>query len=111
MPTLAELGTLHDRGTNDIEALIDRIRGAVLVAAGAIQAEATSVPLHAERLVWAKQAFIDPRRRADEMWGAILAAHSAAGITMAQILGANDTAIQAAVTNAVNVFLEAPVVA
>jgi len=30
---------------------------------------------------------------------------------MAQILGANDTAVQAAVTNAVNVFLEAPVVA
>lgn len=103
MATLEELGTLHARGTNESEDLVNRIKGAILIAAEGIRVEAPSVTNHAARLAWAKGAFIDPRRSADELWGAILGANG--GFTIAQILAASDAAIQAAVNDAVEAFL------
>jgi hypothetical protein len=106
MSTLAELAVLHARGTNEANLLLDRVRAAVLVVAEGIRVEATSVANHTERLVWARDAFIDPRARAEELWGAILGANST--FSIAQITGASDAAIIDAVNSTVDSFSVLP---
>jgi hypothetical protein len=106
MATLAELATLYSRGTAQSDALLDRIKAAVLVSAEAIRVEAPATTNHAERLLWAKSAFSDPLARAHELWGAMLAANSTS--TTAAILAASDAAIQTAVNNAVNTYITLP---
>lgn len=102
MATLAELGTLYSRGTPESEVLLDKVKAAVLIAAEAIRVEAAAVPNHNDRFAWAKGAFVDPRAKAVQMWGAILAANATS--TTVQILGASEASIQTAVNNAVNIF-------
>ena len=97
MATLAELYTLGSSNT-----LLDKIAAAVAIQAEVIRTENGATANHANRLIWAKQAFGGPRDMAQRMLWAILAQNAAA--TPAQITGAADTAIQSAVAAAVDVF-------
>jgi len=95
MATYNELYSLwHETG------LKNRVTVAMVIAAETIQSEAPATPNHANRLIWARQAFENPV--ADGMFRVILAANKAA--TREQILGATDTSIQAAVDAAVDTF-------
>lgn len=97
MATYSELYGLH----ND-SALRNRIAVAVVVAAEAIRNESDQTTNHANRLVWAKEALADPKGKAEQMlWGA-LAQNS--GLTVVQITGASDAALQTAVNNVVDLF-------
>lgn len=97
MATYLELYALQ---SND--GLRNKLAVACIVAAEAIRTEAENTANHANRLVWAKAAFADPVGEAKRMMWAILAQNKT--LTVAQITGASDEAIQTAVGNAVNVF-------
>lgn len=105
MATLAELHTLHLRGDapdGPIDTLYKKVTGAVLVAAEAIRNEVDTTANHVNRMTWAKHAFQNPEDKAKELWNALMAAN--ASFSQAQILAANDAAIQSAVNNAINLF-------
>lgn len=102
MATLAELNDIFTGGTPADVGLFDKIIAAVFVQAETIRNELVTTMNHANRVIWAKQAFVDPRKKAHEMFAALLAAN--AGATQLQVRGASDTAIQAAVANAVDIF-------
>lgn len=106
MPTLADGTTLYERGTTAAEALFDKVIFSILRMAEEIRTEDVVVPNHANRLVWAKEAYADPAAKAEQMWGALLGANSAVGISVAAITGAADTAIDSAVSNAVDIFAD-----
>lgn len=97
MATYAELLTASEN-----DALRQKIRVAVVVAAETIRTELSSVPNNANRLKWAKSVFEGPDAVAQRMIWAVLAQNRAA--TLAQITGASDTDVQTAVDAAVNVF-------
>ena len=97
MATLAELYTLGSSNT-----LLDKIAAACAIQAEAIRTENGATTNHANRLIWAKQAFAAPRDMAQRMLWAIMAQNAAA--TVAQITNATDNAIQSAVAAAVDVF-------
>lgn len=82
--------------------LLGRVTIACLVAAEGIRAEDPSVPNHANRVIWARQAFLHPDEIARAMLGALLAVNS--GLTVTQIQGVTDVQIQTGVNNAVNLF-------
>ena len=98
MATLLEIGSLP--GSTGWDALVKKVAAAVVVKAAAIINEAT--PTDAEK-AWAKLALGDPRGQA----GAIVffAVGSNSTLTVAQILAANDTAVQNAVNDAVDKLL------
>ncbi len=75
---------------------------ACLVAADTIRAEDPATPNHANRLAWAKLVFERPEDTATAMTKAVLAANRT--LTAGQITSATDAGIQAAVSNAVNLF-------
>lgn len=79
-----------------------RIRVACIVAAEVVRTELSSVTNHANRLTWAKAVFADPGAEAKRMLWAVLAQNRA--LTLAQLTGASDAAIQTAVNAAVDVF-------
>jgi len=106
MATLAELGTLHSRQDNVVDALVNKIKGAVLIKAEAVRAQTPPPTDHLNRLAWVREAFINPGEAADNIFGAVLGAN--AGFTVAQITGASDAAIQTAVNAAVESFLLLP---
>lgn len=106
MATLAELGTLHSRQDNAVDALVNKIKGAVLIKAESVRAEVPQPADYLNRLAWVRDAFVNPQRAADNIFGAILGAN--AGATVAQITGANDATIQGAVNEAVESFLLLP---
>ena len=97
MATYDELLTASENA-----ALLKKIRVACVVAAETIRMEAGDVANHANRLVWAKQAFIAPEETAKRMLWAVLAQNKS--VSLSQITGASDTTVQAAVDAAVNVF-------
>ena len=97
MATLEELYSLNADG-----ALLNKITAAMIIAAYDITAEDPGTTNHAERIVWAKSAFMAPKQKAQEMLYYLLGANSAA--TVGNISGANDAAIQTAVNSAVNFF-------
>lgn len=97
MATYAELFDL--RGNS---ALLNRISSAIAIQSEVIRNENAATANHANRLIWAKQAFQNPEVKAREMVWAILAANAAA--TTAQITGATDAAILSAVAAAVDIF-------
>lgn len=82
--------------------LLNRITAAVAVQAEVIRNESDQTANHANRLLWAKQAFENPQAKAKDMIWAILAANSAA--TEAAVMGATDAAVLSAVAAAVNIF-------
>lgn len=83
-------------------ALNNRLRVAVIVAAEKVRVEDVATANHAARLAWAKSVFGNPDTEARRMLWAVLAQNRA--FTVAQIVGADDTAVQTAVDAAVNVF-------
>lgn len=95
MATLSELATLLNDGP-----LIDKCKAACLVAATAIIAESGATANHANRLLWAKKAFIDPVSQGTLMVRAVLGANASA--TLVQINSATDASIQTAVNAAVD---------
>lgn len=97
MATYAELLQANANDT-----LVNKVRVAVVVAATTIMAEADTVPLHSQRLLWAKAVFTDPAEAGKKMMWPVLAQNRA--LTLAQINGATDADVQTAVDVAVNVF-------
>lgn len=97
MATYTELYEIANNNT-----LLDKFTAAVAVQAEAIRTENGATTNHANRLIWAKQAFTDPRAMALKMTWPILAQN--AGATKAQILAASDATILTAVASAVDVF-------
>ena len=100
---MATYSELYDLRANS--ALKNRITIACIIAAEAIRTEAPTTTNNANRLVWAKAVFANPDGEANRMLMALLAQN--AGLTVAQIQGATDAAIQTGVNNAVNVFATA----
>jgi hypothetical protein len=95
MATYAELLSMIDN-----EALFNKIRVAVWVAADTIRAEVDTTPNHAARVAWAKSAFANPDGAARILMPAVLAQNKAADL--ATITAATDAQVQAAVDAAVN---------
>lgn len=85
-------------------ALAEKVAVACAVAAEKIRTEDGGTTNHANRMKWAKRAFNDPNTVKGDMQKALLAANRA--LTVVQITGASDTAIQDAVDAAVNVFAD-----
>lgn len=99
MATYTEL-----RGLINDPTLKDRVSIALLIAAEAIRTEDAGTANHVNRLLWAKKVLQDPDGNADDMLRALLAQNAA--LTVAQIQGATDAAIQTAVNGAVNIFAD-----
>lgn len=97
MATYTDLYEIANNNT-----LLDKFTAAVAIQAEAIRTENGATTNHANRLIWAKQAFSDPRAMAAKMTWPILAQNALA--TKAQILAATDAAILSAVAAAVDVF-------
>ena len=99
MATYAEIRQLFSNSD-----LRNKVDVAVVVAAETIRVEDAGTDNHANRLVWAEQAFASPRGKSTEMLMAILAANK--DLTTTQILGAADAAVQAKVDAAINIFAD-----
>ncbi len=97
MATLTELFTV----INDSD-LQDKVAAACLIAADIIRTEDAGTANHANRLLWAKDVFSNPRGVATAVTAAVVAANN--GATVAQITNANDSSINTAVQNAVDIF-------
>lgn len=97
MATYTELYDIANNAT-----LLDKFTAAVAVQAEAVRNENVNTANHANRMLWAKQAFSDPRAMAVKMTWPILAQN--AGQTKANILAATDANILTAVANAVDIF-------
>lgn len=99
MATYSELRSLfgHDDLRNKIEV-------AVIVAAEAIRNEDGGTANHANRLLWAKAAFVSPRSVAERMLMCLLAANKTQAV--GTITGASDATVQTAVDAAVNIFAD-----
>ena len=82
--------------------LYNKIQVASTIAAEAIRVEDAATDNHANRLLWAKSAFESPNAVAKKMIMAVLAGN--ADLTVAQIQGATDAAIQTKVDAAVDIF-------
>lgn len=97
--TLLELRTL-----NRDEELQQKIESAIIIAADSIKDEDSMTTNHANRLIWAKQAFDNPAGKVKGMLSAVLAANNTA--TVANIQGATDSQIQTNVDAAVDIFAD-----
>lgn len=98
MATLSELTGL----ARDNQPLLDKITGAVMIAANGIYGESGATANHAERLAWAARVVNAPAAQARKMMSFVLAANAANSV--AQITGASDAAIQNNVDAAVDFF-------
>ena len=83
-------------------ALRNNVTVACIKAAEAIMLEDGGTANHANRLVWAAAVFGNPKPESNRMFMAILAANSA--LTVEQIRGASDEAIEANVGDHVDLF-------
>lgn len=97
---MATYTELFDIAVNNT--LLDKMTAAVAVQADVIRQEAGATSNHANRVIWAKQAFADPRYMAQRMIWAVLAAN--AGQTKAAILAASDATLLGAVAASVDTF-------
>ena len=97
MATYAELSDINNSG-----ALLERMTAACAIQAEVIRNENVNTSNHANRVLWAKAAFSDPRRKATEMMWAILAQN--ASVTKANILAASDSTVLTAVAACVDIF-------
>lgn len=98
MATFAEL---NQEGTTD-GTLFTKVKVACFIAASAITAESGATTNHANRLVWAKQVYLNPENEARRMLWAVLAANQAN--TVSQIQNATDAQVLTAVQSNVDVF-------
>ena len=99
MATLTELQSISGDG-----ALLNKIESACAIVAEEIRVDATPPANQAARLVWGKEAFLDPGQKAMEMIWALLAANESAAIAVIQ--GASDATILANVRTAVDIFAD-----
>jgi len=99
MATYIELRQLFGQGD-----LLNKIEVACVIAAEAVRTEDAGTTNHANRLIWAKRTFSSPRGVAEQMMMAILAANNA--LSVAQITGSSDSAIQTKVDAAVDLFAD-----
>ncbi len=99
MATYAELNDILQDSD-----LRNKIRIAVIVAADTINSESDVTANHANRVIWAKQAFQNPQGKAEEMLSAVIAQNNATSI--ANITGASDAAIQTNVDAVVDTFAD-----
>ena len=99
MATYMELKAIF--GHSDLN---DKIEVAVIIAAETIRTEDPGVTNHENRMTWAKQAFANPVGTAKQMIMAMLAANNA--LAVGAITGASDSAIQASIEVAINVFAD-----
>jgi hypothetical protein len=97
---MATYEELYDLRNHDV--VLHKIVVAVAVAADKIRVEAPGTANHANRVVWAAEAFTAPQRIGQQVMWAVLAANNA--LTVAQIEGASDAAIQTAVDAVVDVL-------
>ena len=97
MATYLELRSLY--GNSD---LIEKTEVAVIVAADTILNEDVGTTNHANRLVWAAEAYDNPKGMARKMVMAILAANK--GLSVAAVTGATDAALQTNVDAVVDLF-------
>ncbi len=88
---------------SDNPALLTRIAVAVSVAGEAIRVENPATTNHAARMVWAKAALQNPLEEARKIVWSILAQNKAA--STAQIIGADDATVQAAVNNTIDLLI------
>ena len=100
MATYAELLTIATSSTGD--ALRNRIRVAVVVAADVVRAEVDTTPNHVKRMAWARAVLQAPDVEAQRMMWAVLAQNRA--FTAAQITGADDATVQTAVNAAIDLL-------
>jgi hypothetical protein len=98
MATYAELYEL----TND-RALLDKVMIAVAIACETIRAEDPATTDHDKRVAWAKRAITNVDGVSRNMMWVLLAQNQA--FTVAQISGASDATIQAAVDSIVGLVL------
>ena len=84
------------------DVLLKRVAVAILIAADTVLNEVDTTTNHVNRLVWARDAFINPENFARRFLAAILAANN--GATIAQIQSSSDTQIQTNVDAAIDVF-------
>ncbi len=85
--------------------VLDRLTTAVAVAANTIRNEDGESPQpanHANRLIWSREALMNPGTKALEMVWLLLAENK--GAALSAITGAPDTTIQTLVDDAVNHF-------
>lgn len=97
MATYSELFDLRSDAN-----LRNRITTAVAIQADVIRLENVNTANHANRLIWAKEAFVNPEAVANKMMWGILAANK--NITPDQTKGVTDASLQTAVANLVDVF-------
>ena len=99
MATLEELYSLwHD------SVLENKVRAACVIAAETVMNELDTVDNHANRLLWAKAVFANPKGEATRMFMAILAANAAADVAVIQ--AATDVAIQTNVDDHIDLFAD-----
>lgn len=82
--------------------LLNKVTTAVVMACEAIRTEAAGTTNHANRLLWAKAAMLNPTIYALPMLRAALAQNAA--LTKANIQSATDAALQTAITNVIDIF-------
>lgn len=97
MATYAELYGLRNNS-----ALRNRVLTACVITAETVMNEVDTTPNHANRLIWAASVFANPASEANRMFMAVLAANK--DVTIAQIQGASDAAIQTNVDDHVDLF-------
>lgn len=99
MATYEELFSLRNNSS-----LKNRVQTAVVIAAETVMNELDTVPNHVNRLIWAKSVFAQPSIEADRMYWAVLAANSSSSVAV--IIGASDSAIQANVNDHIDLFAD-----
>ena len=99
MATYTELYELR----ND-SAIKNKVVTACIIAAETVMNELGTVDNHVNRLLWAKGVFANPSAEANRMYMAILAANS--DLSVAQIQGASDSAIQANINDHIDLFAD-----
>lgn len=82
--------------------LLNRISVAIMVACELVRTESNNVPLHQNRIAWAQQAVNDPESYATRALALLLAQNK--DLTVAQIQGVSDAAIQTAVNSLINIL-------
>lgn len=97
MATYAELYDVQNENE-----LLHRIVVATAIAAETIRTEAPATPNHANRLLWAALAFANPIVVSRQLLWAVLAANI--HVTVENIVGATDAAIQANIDAVVDIF-------
>lgn len=81
-----------------------KVTAAVVIAAEAIRTEVETTPSHANRVLWAQEAFSNPTTTANQMLWAVLAANK--DVSEADIKNATDAAVQTQVDAAVDMFAD-----